>query len=111
MMTGSIGAWPKFFEQSFEGLSPGGWIECQDICFPLRCDDGTVKEDSYINQWSQQMIKSTSIFGRTGESASMYKQQMTDAGFVNVTEVIYKWPMNRWPADAHYKDLGMCFPG
>ncbi|KAH6987228.1 S-adenosyl-L-methionine-dependent methyltransferase [Ilyonectria destructans] len=110
MMTGSLGDWPKFFEQSFAGLNPGGWIECQDICFPLRCDDGTVKDDSYIKQWSDLMIKSTTIFGRTGESASMYKQQMIDAGFVNVTEVIYKWPTNRWPVDPYYKDLGFwCF--
>ncbi|KAH8684140.1 S-adenosyl-L-methionine-dependent methyltransferase [Ilyonectria robusta] len=110
MMTGSVGDWPKFFNQSFVGLNPGGWIECQDICFPLKCDDGTVKDDSYIKQWSDLMIKSTTIFGRTGESASMYKQQMIDAGFVNVTEVIYKWPTNRWPVDPYYKDLGFwCF--
>ncbi|ENH74485.1 hypothetical protein FOC1_g10009903 [Fusarium oxysporum f. sp. cubense race 1] len=106
MMTGSIGDFPKFFTQSFNALSPGGWVECQDITFPAQCDDGTLKKDSYIDQWSSLMIEATNKFGRTAESAKFYKQQMIDAGFVNVTEVVYKWPTNRWPADPYYKELG-----
>ncbi|KAF7558837.1 hypothetical protein G7046_g5334 [Stylonectria norvegica] len=106
MLTGSIADWPKFMKQSFDGLAPGGWVECQDICFPVCCDDDSLAEDSYIKQWSNFMIEATGVFQRTALSASFYKQQMIDAGFVNVTEVIYKWPMNRWPADPHHKELG-----
>ncbi|KAH7244432.1 S-adenosyl-L-methionine-dependent methyltransferase [Fusarium redolens] len=106
MMTGSIGDFPKFFTQSFNALSPGGWIECQDITFPAQCDDGSLEKDSFIDQWSSLMVEATNKFGRTAESAKFYKQQMIDAGFVNVTEVVYKWPTNRWPADPYYKELG-----
>ncbi|KAI1017179.1 hypothetical protein LB505_001973 [Fusarium chuoi] len=106
MMTGSIGDFPRFFAQSFNALSPGGWVECQDITFPAQCDDDTLKKDSYIEQWSSLMIEATNKFGRTAESAKFYKQQMIDAGFVNVTEVVYKWPSNKWPADPYYKELG-----
>ncbi|CAJ0540851.1 Ff.00g077570.m01.CDS01 [Fusarium sp. VM40] len=106
MLTGSIGNWPKFFQQAFEGLNPGGWVECQDITFPAQCDDDTLKKGSFIDQWSGYMIEATKNFGRTSQSAKFYKQQMIDAGFVNVTEVIYKWPTNRWPADPYYKELG-----
>lgn len=35
-----------------------------------------------------------------------YKQQMIDAGYQNVTQVEYKWPMNSWPKDKKYKQLG-----
>jgi hypothetical protein len=35
-----------------------------------------------------------------------YKAQMEVAGFVNVTETIYKWPSNRWPKDRKFKELG-----
>ncbi|KAI8668465.1 hypothetical protein NCS55_00872700 [Fusarium keratoplasticum] len=106
MLVGSIGDWPKFFKQSFDNLNPGGWIECQDITFPAECDDGTLKKGSYIDQWSSLMIEATNVFGRGAQSAKKYKQQMIDAGFVNVTEVIYRWPTNRWPADSYYKELG-----
>jgi hypothetical protein len=107
MLVGSIGDWPKFIRQSFENLNPGGWLELQDIHFPARCDDDTLKEDSYIIQWGNLMYESTSKIGRHCDSAGRYKQQMEEAGFVNVTEVIYKWPMNQWPADPHYKELGI----
>ena len=107
MLTGSIGDWPKFMKQSFDSLNPGGWVECHDIAFPVQCDDGTLAEDSHLKQWSDLMIKATEVFGRTAESAHHYKQQMIDAGFVNVTEVVYKWPTNRWPADPYYKELGI----
>ncbi|KAM0231915.1 hypothetical protein ACHAPO_008213 [Fusarium lateritium] len=106
MLTGSIGDWPKFFKQSFDSLNPGGWVECQDITFPAASDDGTLVKGSYIDQWSEFMTEAASNFGRSAVSAKSYKQQMIDAGFVNVTEVVYKWPTNRWPADPYYKELG-----
>ncbi|KAM0347399.1 hypothetical protein ACHAPU_004920 [Fusarium lateritium] len=106
MLTGSIGSWPKFFQQSFDSLNPGGWVECHDITFPAECDDDTLKKGSYIDQWSGYMVEATNNFGRPAQSAKFYKQQMIDAGFVNVTEVVYKWPTNRWPADPYYKELG-----
>jgi hypothetical protein len=105
MLTGSIGDWPKFMHQSFANLSPGGWLECQDICLPVGCDDDTVA-GTYVQQWSDLMLESANVFKRYADSASRYKEQMIEAGFVNVTQEIYKWPMNRWPADPHYKELG-----
>jgi hypothetical protein len=31
---------------------------------------------------------------------------MEEAGFVDVVEVQFKWPTNKWPEDAHLKELG-----
>jgi hypothetical protein len=31
---------------------------------------------------------------------------MVDAGFVNVQERLYKWPINAWPRDARFKEIG-----
>lgn len=106
MLTGSIGDWPRFFSQSYTTLVPGGWLEVQDIGFPVQCDDGTLPEDSYLNQWSENMIKATEALGRGARGPVLYKGQIQEAGFVNVHETVYKWPMNRWPADPHYKELG-----
>jgi len=35
-----------------------------------------------------------------------FKDQMETAGFVNVTEAIYKRPSNRWPKEKRFKELG-----
>jgi hypothetical protein len=110
MMTGSIGDWPRFFRQSIDNLEPGGWIEVQDISFPAQCDDDTLPQDSYLYQWSTYIYQASEVLGRSARAPLRHKQQLIAAGFVNVTEVVYKWPMNRWPATPHYKNLGTASP-
>ncbi|KAG4422844.1 hypothetical protein IFR04_004066 [Cadophora malorum] len=107
MMTGSLMNWPKFFSQSYENLNPGGWIEVVDICLPYQSEDGTLKEDSAINYWIKTGIPGVTALGREIHTAHTYKERMIAAGFENVTEVIYKWPTNRWPKDKRMKELGM----
>lgn len=51
MLVGGFADWPRFFSQSLEHMNPGGWIELQDICMPVQCDDGTLKEDSHLWKW------------------------------------------------------------
>jgi hypothetical protein len=34
------------------------------------------------------------------------KQFMEETGFVDVNQVIYKWPLNRWPANKAMKEIG-----
>jgi hypothetical protein len=31
---------------------------------------------------------------------------MIAAGFEDVVEIQYKWPLNKWPRDKKYKELG-----
>lgn len=45
--------------------------------------------------------------GRKADCATYYKQQMIDAGFVDVIEKKYIWPSNQWPKDKHLKEIGM----
>lgn len=42
----------------------------------------------------------------TVDCAKRYKQLMLDTGFVNVQERLYKWPINAWPKDPKYKEIG-----
>ena len=51
MMIGSFVNVPKFVERSFEGLSPGGYLEMADICFPIKLNEGSFPKDSAINKW------------------------------------------------------------
>lgn len=51
MMVGSFANFPRFFEQSFKNLTPGGWVECMDICNPIKSDDGSMTPDSALSKW------------------------------------------------------------
>lgn len=106
MMTGSIKDWPKLFRQSFENLSPGGWIELLDVCNPARSDDGTLAHDSALATWNRLWLEASIKAGSPLNSAEQYKQQLIDAGFTNVTEVEYKWPVGHWPKEKNAKLLG-----
>lgn len=52
MIVGAFADFPRFFQQSFEHLSPGGWIECMDICNPIKADDSSMPSDTALLQWS-----------------------------------------------------------
>jgi hypothetical protein len=57
--------------------------------------------------WGNLMLDASCKIGRPLNSAETVKRVIEEAGYVDVVEVIYKWPMNRWPADEKMKDIGM----
>lgn len=40
------------------------------------------------------------------KSAASYKQQLLDAGFQDVVQTEYKWPINTWAKDSKHKEIG-----
>jgi hypothetical protein len=53
------------------------------------------------------MLEASLKLGLPLNSAKTVKQVIEEAGYVDVVEVIYKWPMNRWPRDEKMKEIGM----
>lgn len=87
-------------------LTPGGYIELADVVFPIRTDDDTIPPDSALMKWCNLMVEAGQKLGRPLNGANYYKQQLEAAGFTNIVEVQFKWPINRWPKDQKFKDLG-----
>ncbi|RGP69176.1 methyltransferase domain-containing [Fusarium sporotrichioides] len=106
MMTGSIRDWPKFIQQSYDNLESGGWLELSDILLTLHSDDKTIPEGCAAAKWGDLMLEAADKFGAPLDSCTRYKQQLLDAGFVDVVETIYKWPTNPWPRDLKFKEMG-----
>ncbi|KAH9205247.1 hypothetical protein DL95DRAFT_470739 [Leptodontidium sp. 2 PMI_412] len=46
LMIGAFQDWPRFIKQSLQFLEPGGYLEIHDIDFVIKCDDGTLPDDS-----------------------------------------------------------------
>ncbi|CAF3457233.1 unnamed protein product [Fusarium graminearum] len=107
MMTGSIRDWPKFIQQSYDNLESGGWLELSDIILQLHSDDDTIPEGCAAAKWGDLMLEAADKFGAPLDSCLRYKQQLLDAGFVDVVETIYKWPTNPWPRDPKFKEMGL----
>lgn len=59
-------------------------------------------------KWCGLMVEAGNKIERPVDCCKNYKVQLEDAGFVDVVEVKYKWPQNRWPKDKKFKELGKC---
>ena len=71
------------------------------------CDDNSLPANSAIKKWVDTIVKASTDAGHPMVAAS-YKSLLEAAGFVNVVDVKYKWPQNRWPKDPKLKEIGMC---
>ncbi|KAH7251368.1 S-adenosyl-L-methionine-dependent methyltransferase [Fusarium tricinctum] len=90
-LTGSIRDWTKFFNQSFQNLNPGGRIEMIDILYPLQSDDGTLTKDSASFRWSELLLDIFTKNNTPMDSALKYKEQLEEAGFVDIHIVKRLW--------------------
>lgn len=87
-------------------LNPGGWVEITDFSFPVTSDDGSLPSDSALRRWSDLMVEAAAKLNRDINSAKHRKKWLKEKGFINVTELIFKWPQNTWPKAKKYKEIG-----
>lgn len=64
-------------------------------------DDGTVNERSFFTQWGRTVIEIGELFGKSFTIWEESRTRLEKAGFVDVVETKYKWPMNGWPNPVH----------
>ncbi|KAJ4387584.1 hypothetical protein N0V93_008179 [Gnomoniopsis smithogilvyi] len=104
-MTGSISDFPAMFAKCYENLNPGGWIEFQDYYVKLQCVDDSLAGTA-LERWNDLMIDAVKRMGKNACACAKYKSQMTDAGFVDVTEKKFALPGNQWAKGDDQKMLG-----
>jgi len=82
----------------------------QDIVAPYRSDDGTLKPHHELSKLGTYFCEGSKILNRSAEAPRHYKAMMQKAGFVNIKEHHFKWPLSAWPKDPYYKEMGAwCF--
>lgn len=78
----------------------------QDVHQPLGCDDGSLKPSHALYKWSNFWTKACASLNRPVDVAGDHKKRMEAAGFVDVHEVVHKWPHNQWAKNPKYKEIG-----
>jgi hypothetical protein len=78
----------------------------QEPILPAQCDDDTYKGTQF-EKWQNFCLEASKKLGCPMDIALTIKDAMMEIGFEDVTEVIYKWPSNKWPADKKMKEIGM----
>jgi len=105
-MFGSIPDWDFFFEQCYRCVKPGGWVEIAEHSVqPIAADD-TQPPGHFYYEWGAKVEE---LGEKNGKSFTIWKEakeRLGRAGFVDVQEVKYDWPMNGWSRDRKLREIG-----
>ncbi|KAI1359623.1 tam domain protein [Xylaria arbuscula] len=103
-------AWEDFetdvAQKAYTHLEPGGWFEAQELMPTLGCDDGSMPADYAPNLLFNDLEDCARKERRPMDIAKTYKQGLINAGFVDVSEQVYKIPINGWARSKNWKTLG-----
>jgi len=95
--------------QAYQHMSPGGWIELQDVDGQVHTDDDTVPEDWPLSRFTQHMVEAFAQFGTNAHAAVLGGDQLREAGFVNIRHNYIKLPYGTWPKDKVMRLVGMYY--
>ena len=99
--------WDRFVGQAHAALKPGtGWLELQEFCLPLGCDDGS-SDGTAIQQWGLRMTEAAARIGVDVGASAKHARRMRDRGFVDVREVRLMGPIGPWAKGRVEKELGV----
>ncbi|KAF2674599.1 S-adenosyl-L-methionine-dependent methyltransferase [Microthyrium microscopicum] len=105
-MFGSIPDWDEFFDQCFRCTKSGGWIEVVEHAVTPISRDGTQAEDHFYHEWGRTVVEMGQKNGKSFTIWEEAKERLEKAGYVDVHEVHYDWPMNGWSNDPKMRDIG-----
>ncbi|KAL0781382.1 hypothetical protein CaCOL14_002717 [Colletotrichum acutatum] len=112
LMTSSIADWKEYLKNCFElspaldpppwlNLTPGGYLELQEVDVGPSCDDGTLDPTtSALARYCALLHDASVMLGRPYQEIPKLADLMRDpeVGFVDVEVRVFKWPTNGWPA-------------
>lgn len=94
------------YRKAWNNLEPGGWIEHVECDIRIRCDDGSLPENSYLAGQGPMLERAALKAGNDIRIVDYMKEEIEHAGFVNVHERHFKLPVGDWPKHPIYKDAG-----
>jgi hypothetical protein len=103
---GSISEWPGLYRQAYKHLKPGAYIEQMEWSVHYRAPDGTLTPHQVFRRVADNTVKVGMLLGKTFEIAENMAGLIREAGFVDVVEKRYKWPVGPWTSDPKLKEIG-----
>ena len=98
--------WPRFLQQVYDHLRPGGYFEIACIHPQPLSDDGSMPTDSGFKLICDKLVEASTQFGTPCNLSPQFRGYLLDAGFVDVSENIFKIPSSPWPKDPRLKRIG-----
>ncbi|KAK8180508.1 SAM dependent methyltransferase [Phyllosticta capitalensis] len=106
-LSGSVADWPAFYAECMKALKPSGFIEQLEFGLSPQSEDGTVAPDSAFALWSRSLPAAGDAWGKSLRSVDEAASQISAAGFIDVVEKRWKWPIGGWVDEARLRELGV----
>ncbi|RMY76253.1 hypothetical protein D0863_02088 [Hortaea werneckii] len=103
---GSVADWPKLYREAYRHLRPGAYIEQVEWSVHNRSGNGTLSPNHTLAKFSQNAIQAGTMTGKTFEIAENMAGLIREAGFEDVVEKRFKWPVGPWSTDPKLKEIG-----
>jgi len=106
LMFGGVADWPAFYKECFEHLKPGAYLEQAELSVTPHSVSGAFPPDSQWIESGELAVLCGEKFGKTLQIKEKMKNFIEEAGFVDVVEKKFIWPIGGWADDKAMKDLG-----
>jgi hypothetical protein len=93
--------------RSHSNLTPGGWVEIQELDARANCDDGTLAPDAPLKRFFDTAETAVKTFGMNFRAGEKLGPILEKAGFVNVKYIVHKVPIGTWAKDKRLRLIGM----
>ena len=103
---GSIADWPTLYKEAFKHTRSGAYIEQVEWSVHNRSIDGGLSPGATLARWSANAVQAGYLTGKTFEIAENMARLIREAGFVDVVEKRFKWPIGPWSSDPKMKEIG-----
>ncbi|KAK0721052.1 S-adenosyl-L-methionine-dependent methyltransferase [Lasiosphaeris hirsuta] len=98
---------PTVLKRGYESLKPGGWIELQELCAEVLCEDGTMPDNDPVKYTYELAAQAFAKFGMRVTLPKDLEPLLRDAGYENIQCVVKKVPIGVWARDKTMRLIGM----
>ncbi|KAF1816238.1 S-adenosyl-L-methionine-dependent methyltransferase [Eremomyces bilateralis CBS 781.70] len=105
-LNGGVSDWPTLYNSCLNHLEPGGWLEHVEFSTFIYPAEPREQHDPAIKEILGILPELQQVWGKSLNQEKEMRDQIKEAGFVEVQERIFKWPLGPWSSDPKLKDLG-----
>lgn len=103
---GSVSDWPSLYSSIYTHLAPGGYLEQVEWSVHVVSQTGPLPNDHTMKLWGDRITSASSKVKKNFEVAETMADAIRAAGFVDVVEKRFKWPIGPWSSDSRLKEIG-----
>ena len=94
------------FQKAYDALTPGGYLELQDLVFPPQFW-GEPRTETSLYKWGSIVGDASVKIGRPWTNVPKFKEWLEEIGFEDVVERKYYWPLSNWAEGDYYKQVSV----